>query len=66
MGMEAMVLVDVGSDQLVAVYGTPEAVVWMPKILEPVYTTKEGNDPTVILGLTKRVSRGIKQFLCLK
>ena len=55
MNMEMMAIVDVGSGRLVALYGSPSSVVWMPQRREFPPTAKGKDELTVVLGLTKRV-----------
>ena len=53
--MKMMAIVTVGSGRLVALYGSPSSVVWLPQGRELPSTTKGNEELTVVLGLTKRV-----------
>ena len=53
--MKMMAIVGVGSGRLVALYGSPSSVVWLPQGRELPPTIKGNDEVTVVLGLTKRV-----------
>ena len=53
--MEMVAIMDMGFGRLVALYGPPSSVIWLPQGRELPHATGEREELTVILGLTKKV-----------